>query len=208
MNMPNNYKETQAAGEFTPIEVGGHYLVIKQVEEIVNKSGNMMVRVSFDTADNDKQPHYFADQFRNDIRPDKKWPANGVSYINVVDNDGKCSRSFKGFTTSVENSNPGFQIIWGDGFCAALKNKLVGGIFREELGYYNGKETHPHKLAWFCANEKVADAKVPDIYEDKAHKEWRESGGRSSAPSGGLGSMANESWMNVPDGIEDELPFN
>ena len=31
MNKPNAYDETQAGGEFTPVELGGHKLVIKQV---------------------------------------------------------------------------------------------------------------------------------------------------------------------------------
>lgn len=31
MRKPNNYESTQAQGEFTPVELGGHTLVIKQV---------------------------------------------------------------------------------------------------------------------------------------------------------------------------------
>lgn len=201
MQMPNNYKETQAAGEFTPIALGGHYLVIKQVEELSDRNGNPMIKVSYDTADNDSQPHYFANQFRNDIRPDKKWPSNGVTWINVNDQDGKCSRTFKGFTTSVEKSNPGFSIVWGDQFAASLKNKLIGGIFREELGVYKGKETHQRKIAWFCANEKVAEANIPDAYETKEHKSWKESGGITSAPAD------KDGFMNIPDGVDEELPF-
>ena len=203
MQMPNNYKETQAAGEFTPINLGGHYLVIKQVEETKNKNGDPMIKISFDTADNDSQPKYFSNQFRNDIRPDKKWPANGVTYMNVNDQNGNCSRSFKGFTTSVEKSNPGFTVQWGDQFAACFKNKLIGGIFREELGFYNGKETHQRKIAWFCANEKVETATIPDPAETKEHKSWRESGGLTSAPAD------KEGFMNIPDNIDDEeLPFN
>lgn len=203
MDMPLNYKETQAAGEFVPIELGGHYLVIKQVEELKDKNGNPMIKISFDTADNDKQPHYFADQFRNDIRPDKKWPGNGVTWINVNDQDGKCSRSFKGFTTSAERSNPGFTVQWGAAFCGCLKNKLIGGVFREELGYYNNKETHQRKIAWFCANEKVAEASIPGVFETKEHKSWRESGGLTTARPDADG------FMNIPDNVTDEeLPFN
>ena len=201
MQMPNSYKETRAAGEFTPVELGGHYLVIKQVEELINKNGGQMVKISFDTADNDKQPHYFADQFRSDIRPDKKWPANGVAWINVNDSEGKCSRNFKGFTTSVEKSNPGFSIVWGDQFCNALKNKLVGGIFREEIGVYNGKETHQRKLAWFCAADRVPEAKVPDPVETKEYESWKASGGLTTAPADANG------FMNVPEGMQEELPF-
>ena len=33
MRKPNNYENTQAQGEFTPVELGGHTLVIKQVDK-------------------------------------------------------------------------------------------------------------------------------------------------------------------------------
>ena len=202
MNMPNNYNETRAAGEFIPIELGGHYLVIKQVEEMTNKNGGQMIKVSFDTANNDKQPHYFADSFRNDIRPDKKWPANGVAYINVNDQDGKCSRSFKGFTTSVEKSNPGFSVQWGPAFAACFKEKLVGGIFGEEFGVYQGKKTTQHKLRWFCTNERVAEASIPAVAETKEYKAWVTSGGVTTSPAD------KDGWMNIPTEVEDGLPFN
>ena len=201
MNQPKAYAETQAAGEYVPITLGGHYLVIKQVEEMTTKNGQPMIKVFFDTADNDGQPRYFGNAYLNDIRPDKKWPAAGTAYIMSEDSEGKCTRNFKGFTTSVENSNPGYQIQWGNNFCVSLKNKLVGGIFREELGVYNDKETHQRKLAWFCSNEKVPGADVPDVYETKEHKSWKESGGLTTSPADASG------FMNIPDGIEEELPF-
>lgn len=37
MRKPNNYENTQVQGEFTPVELGGHKLVIKQVEERMSK---------------------------------------------------------------------------------------------------------------------------------------------------------------------------
>ena len=38
MQKPNNYDTTQAAGEFEPIKLGGHKMVIKQVSESENIS--------------------------------------------------------------------------------------------------------------------------------------------------------------------------
>lgn len=211
MEMPKNYAQTQAAGDFTPIELGGHYLVIKQVEESTSKKGKPMIIVSFDMAQNDKQANYFLTAFRNDIRPDKKWPSAGVSYVTTEDANGNCSKSFKGFTTSVEKSNPGFVIQWGPGFAACFKNKLVGGVFGEELSVYQKeekgqqvlKESKQHKLRWFCSTDKVADARIPDPTETPEHKSWRESGGLTTAPADANG------FMNIPDNLDqEELPFN
>ena len=50
MNKPAGYEEAQVLGEFTPIELGGHKLVIMQVEEITASNGNQYIKVSFDTA--------------------------------------------------------------------------------------------------------------------------------------------------------------
>ena len=33
MQMPNSYNETKAGGDFTPISLGGHHLIIKKVFE-------------------------------------------------------------------------------------------------------------------------------------------------------------------------------
>lgn len=199
VNKPDNYDQTQAAGDFVPIELGGHDLVIKQVEEMVSKTGKQMLKVSFDTADNDKQPHYFADQFRNDIRPDKKWPSNGASYIRTEDEDGKCSRNFKTFTTSVEKSNPGFVVRWGDEFCQCFKNKHIGGIFGIEKDWYNDKEVNHRKLRWFRSVEKALAAEIPAETETQAYKQKNALSGLDGKETG---------FMNIPDGIDEELPFN
>ena len=210
MQMPKNYAQTQAAGEFERIKLGGHYLVVKQVEETHSKAGKPMIIVSFDTATNDSQPDFFLKAFRSDIRPNKKWPNGGIAYIVTEDKDGNCSRNFKAFTTSVEKSNPGFTVQWGDGFSACFKNKFVGGIFGEELSVYQKeeggrqvlKESRQNKLRWFCANDKVAEAKIPEPTETDEHKSWVSSGGRTNAP------VDADGFMNIPDGIDEELPFN
>ena len=198
---PNSYDQTQALGDFVPLDLGGHDLVIKEVKDMTNKNGQPMIKVSFDTADNDKQPHYFADQFRNDIRPEKKWPNNGTTYININDQNGVCSRNFKTFCTSVEKSNAGFSIQWGDGFCACFKNKHVGGIFGIEKGFYNGKDTNQHKLRWFRSVDKALNAEIPEPVETADYKAAHNVGGVAASPAG------SDGFMNIPDTGDDELPF-
>lgn len=146
MNKPNNYDNTQAAGEFTPVELGGHKLIIKQVTETTSKNGKPMIVVLFDFAPDDKQPGYFMEQFKNDIRPDKKWPNQATNYILTEDSDGNCNRSFKTFMTCVEHSNQGFATQWGDNFGQQFKNKLIGGVFGPQMDYYNDKELQKRVL--------------------------------------------------------------
>ena len=59
MKKPNNYEETQAQGEFIPVELGGHKMIVKQVSEKQSKNGKQMIVVLFDFAPDDSQPGYF-----------------------------------------------------------------------------------------------------------------------------------------------------
>lgn len=64
MQKPKNYENTQAQGEFTPVELGGHRLVIKSVEERMSKTNKPMLVVFFDFAQGDKQAGYFTEAFK------------------------------------------------------------------------------------------------------------------------------------------------
>lgn len=199
MQKPNGYDEAKAQGEFTPVELGGHHLVIKQVEEMQSSTDKPMIKVSFDFAPEDKQPNYFAEQFKNDIRPDKKWSNQATQYIMVYDQNGNTSRNFKTFTTCVEHSNTGFVTQWGDNFCQQFKNKKIGGVFGEQMDFYNGEEKKKRVLRWFVSSDKVADAQVPDMSETADYKQYKQNGAVTPGSDG---------FMNIPDGIDEELPFN
>ncbi len=201
MQKPRNYEETQAQGEFTPVELGGHQMVIKQVTETKSKTGKDMIVVLFDFDQSDKQPEYFMKQFRDDIRPEKKWPNQATQYILVHDEDGKCSRSFKTFTTCVKHSNPGFEESWGDNWGAQFKNKKIGGVFGPQMDYYNGREMEKRVLRWFVSYDKAADAQIPNLSETQAYKNRVSGYPQGSVPAG-------DGFMNIPDGVDEELPFN
>lgn len=205
MQKPQAYDETKAGGQFEPVTLGGHKLIIKQVSEKKNRNGRDMVVVLFDFAQDDEQAGYFMQQFRDDIRPEKKWPNQATQYINVNDNEGKCSRDFKTFCTCAEHSNTGFNAWKPDNSFnfEGFKNKKIGGVFGEQLDYYNGKEVTKRVLRWFVSMDKVADAQIPNASETKAHKEWAAGGGQQNAAT-----AANDGFMNIPDGIDEELPFN
>lgn len=205
MIKPNNYDNTTAAGEFTPIELGGHILVIKEVLEMTSKTGKPMLKISFDTASTDKQPNYFMEQYRNDTRQEKKWAANGSTYMMVEDKDGNCSRNFKTFITSVEKSNKGFDVQWGAGFSACFKEKLVGGVFGIVNDFYENKAIKKRQLRWFRSTEGVNEAEVPNETETTAYKNAFTN--TQSSPFGNVPTDAN-GFMDIPEGIDEELPFN
>ena len=160
MNKPLGFEEVQALGDYIPINLGGHKLVIMKVEECETSIGNQYIKVSFDTAKDDIQPNYYTNAYKNDTRDNKKW--SGVTTVFPTDDEGKTSRAFKTFCTSVEKSNAGFKMVWGEQFCTALKGKLIGGVFgEEEYADSNGGVKTARKLRWFRSIEGVMDADIP-----------------------------------------------
>jgi hypothetical protein len=193
MNKPNNFDVTPS-GDFIPVAVGGHYAVIKQVEEREDKNGDPMIVVYIDFDKTDSQPEYFAESFRADVRPDKKWSNAATNYI-TSERDGVCTRNFKKFIKSYTDSN-GLKedaVSWGSDFCNQFKNKKIGVVFGRVEETYNGETKMRTKIRWFCDYNKVADQKVP---EDKY-----ENGSTSAASS----SSSTNSFLNVSS--DEELPF-
>jgi hypothetical protein len=196
MNKPNNYDNTQASGEFTPIELGGHHMIIKQVAEKQTSTGKQMIVVLYDFAKNDKQPDYMKNEFEKDTRADKKWPYAGTEYIVTVDKDNNCSKSFKTFISCFEKSN-NVEAVWGDAFCNQFKGKRIGGVFGEVENEYNGKVSMRHQLRYFCSDGAVDGARIPapQLLNGKS----------ASAPSGT--KTDNNGFVNIPEGIDEDLPF-
>lgn len=130
LNKPTDYDTATAYGKFKPISVGGHIMRIMNVEVTKSSTGKDMLKISLDTASDDSQPGYYAEKYRADTSTDKMWGC--AVYQLVYDELGATNRGFKTFITSVEESNPGFTVAWGEAFERCLKDKRVGAIFREE----------------------------------------------------------------------------
>ena len=132
----------------------------------------------------------------------KKYPNQATQYILTEDDKGECTKSFKTFCGCVERSNAGFVTQWGDNFGQQFKGKKIGGVFGEQMDFYNGEEKKNRILRWFCQIDKVSDATVPDLTESKAFKEHKTDDPIASA------ATSPDGFMNIPDGLDEELPFN
>ena len=195
MQKPNNYNEVKVGSQYIPPTTGGHKMVIKNVTETKSKAGRDMLVVSFDFDKDDVQPGFFTNEFKNDIRPDKKWPHSGTQYILTEDKEGKCSRSFKSFITAFEASNK-CEAIWGEKFAAQFKNKKIGGVFGRVENEYNGNVKMRHELRWFCADDKADGADVP---ADK-YLPTNNSNNSSSA-------MIPDDLVNTNNDADEIIPF-
>lgn len=191
MQRPSGYDDVQT--NFVPVELGGHTAVIKRLKETTSKTGKPMIQIAIDFDSNDSQPNYFAMAFQNDTRPkeEKKWPFQGTQYILVEDQTGKCSRSFKSFISSVENSNNA-ECQWGETFERWFTGKKVGVVYGENEEEYNGEIKTRRRIRYFCSYDKAKDASVPD-------KRYLQT---PPAPA-----TTDNGFMQIPNGGMDEIPF-
>lgn len=192
MQKPKNYDETQVGGSYEQPALGGHKMIIKQVSETKSKAGNDMIVVLYDFDKNDIQPGFFTKAYKDDVRPEKKWPHGGTAYILTEDSNGKCSKKLKGFVTSFEKSN-NCEAVWGDKFAAQFKNKKIGGVFGEVENEYNGKTFTRNELRWFCEVSKAESGTIPDpklLQKDEPAKK-----------------ADSDGFMNIPEGTDEEIPW-
>lgn len=201
MQKPTGYDEAQVSGEFTPVELGGHCAVIKQVSERDSSTGKPMIVVLFDFILPDKQAGYFTSQFDADTREPKKWPYNGSMYIMVNDyNDPKkTSRQFKTFCSCAERSND-FQIKWGgSSWAQQFKGKKIGVVYGEVENEYDGKITMRHQPRWFCTWDAAPGAKIPAT---------KYLNGVGPAKPVNKPEEVEDGFLNIPTEVdEDEIPF-
>lgn len=198
MLKPNDYDSISAYGDYEPLEIGGHILVIQAVKETKSKSGKPMLEISLDTAPDDIQPGYYMDRWKSDSRPSdqKRWGCI-VYQLTEDSTTGGTNRGLKTFITSVEESNPGFIPQWGDNFGPCFKGKRVGGIFRrEQYANQKGELKWSTKCMSFRSVQKIMDGVEPpdDKYLDGHNK-----------PSGSGATASND--FAVLAGSDAELPF-
>lgn len=201
MQKPNGFDEAKEYGEFIPVDLGGHYAVIKQVTERSTGDGKPMVVVLFDFCSPDQQENYFSDQFRNDNREEKKWPYAGSLYLMTQDwsDPNKTNKNFKTFCTSYEKSN-GTKVVWGGNTWAQqFKGKRIGVVFGEVENEYDGKVTMRRNPRWFCSWDSVPKASIPRP---------KYLNGQGPAVTNQQTDQATvNSFVNIPNDLTDEIPF-
>lgn len=164
LKKPENYENVEVNEfDFVPLELGGHKGIIKKAYEYTSEfSGNTSLKVEVDTANDDKQPGYYQQQYDNDTRTDKKWSNGAIKYVSLKE-DENCVRMLKSFITAVENSNPGFTFDWNKEV-DQLKGKKVGLVFGlEEYQNDKGETKTATKLTQFRSIDKVDNAKIPNV---------------------------------------------
>ena len=186
---PQNYENLK--NSFESLNAGGHKCVIMEAKEDKDPNGRDILRISFDTADDDTQPKYFSNLYLKDTRPDKKWSYSGQKTF-WQDSEWFESNLSK-MTGAIEKSNPDVE-IWNNGVLdlAKLKGLKVGIVFGIE-DYI--KEDHSLgascKPRYFCGYDEAFQQAIPKKKDAKP---------RAEAPT-------DFGFVNVAEDDETGLPF-
>lgn len=162
------------------VELGGHICKIFEVkiESFKNKEGKEFEQLvlKIDMVEPDKQAGFYQRRFAEDAKQDAlkaKW--KGYFKVSIPQNDSvdTVKSIFKGFTTSVEESNPGYKWDWEEN---TLVGKLFGGVFGlEEFEAPDGRVIAFARCRFARGTEKVLEAKIPKVrLLDKTYMDYEE----------------------------------
>jgi hypothetical protein len=199
MKKLNGYETAQAYFEQERLPVGGYVLKILDVKYQENSWGDVIL-LSFDIEEGEYKG-FFANNYRAQTQEDKKW--KGTYRLRVPKDDGSeqdnwTMRRFKTVISAFEESNSGYHWNWDE---QTLKGKMIGALFNNKEYEFDGRHgffTNCHSLVTV---EKIRSGKFT-IPEDTLLKEKRDNG----YPTGSTPGI--DGFMNIPDGIDEELPFN
>ena len=199
---PKTYDEINIIEEYEKISLGGHKGIIMKAEEYTSpQSGKTSLKVSVDTAKDDKQPEYFKEQYKNDNRIDKRWSNSAIKYISLGEEENQV-KMLKAFITAYENSN-NCKFDWNKDW-DQLKGKKIGLVIgSEEYINQNGDLKLNNKLREFRSIDKVDNVKIPKVKKlDGTYVDYEEYINSKN--------NSNETFSNSGNVVEiltDDLPF-
>lgn len=159
MEKINNWNEIEAKGmeDFKALPIGAYECIIKEANIHKNQeTGKESFRVAVDIASGEYKD-YYQNRYDSNNNANKKWDNNATRYLAF---EGDNVAYFKGFITSVENSNVGYTWDWDE---SKLVGKKICGVFQyEEYENQEGKKGVKVKLNKFRSLDKIKDIDVSD----------------------------------------------
>ncbi len=189
-----DYEKTQGYSAYQALPKGGYVARIMGAAVMENSKGQY-VKISVDIAEGEYQG-YYAHDYEGQTGEDKKW--RGIYLLNVPRDDGSeqdgwTKRKFKTFTEALEDSNPGYHFDWDE---SKFKGLIIGALFNErEYEKSDGSVGRATNLAQVTSVDNIRSGKYK-LPDDKLLKR---TSGSAASPDG---------FMNIPDSIDEELPFD
>ena len=193
-----DFAQTKSYGEVQTLPKGGYVMRILGATVEENSIGQY-VKIQMDIAEGEYRDFYRRD-YENQQTEDKKWHCNyllNVPKDDGTEQDGWTKRKFKTFTEALEESNPGYHFDWDE---AKFKGLLVGGLFNlRQYEKSDGTIGESTNLAAVCKVDTIRSGRYT-LPKDKLLA-------AGQGKSGAAVTMDEDGFMNVPDGLDAELPF-
>lgn len=158
------------------------------------------IAVQFDVNEGE-QKDFFKKQYEANTSEDKKWKGSVRIYVPTDDGSEKdawTKRSFASWTDSFEKSNPGYSWDWDE---SKWKNKIVGIVFGTTGTVISGRNITYTEPRFPVDAETVRSGKAPEA-RFKAKNGYKEStSGSQNQP------VDADGFLQVPEGVEEEIPF-
>ena len=188
-----DYEQTKAYTDAEMLPKGAY--VVKIMGATVEENSNgQYIKIGCDIAEGEFKDFY-ANQYKQDQREDKKWKCNYLLNVPKDDGtqeDGWTKRKFKTFTEALEDSNEGYHFDWDE---KKFKGKHIGGLFNEQEFVKNdGSVGKTVKIGKVISVQALKEGKYK-MPEDKILTTTNK-------------NSSSDTFMNLPDSIEEELPFN
>lgn len=190
--------EAKGMDDFRGLPIGAYECVIMDARVNHNEqSGKDTFKVSVDIASGEFKD-YFRKMYENDTRIDRKWNNNAVKYLSYT---GDNVAYFKGFITTVENSNANYKWDWDE---TKLKGKKVCGVFQyEEYEKQDGTKDIKVRLNKFRSLDKMKNIEVKNSVKklDNSYVDYEEyinSKNSSNEPFSDFGNTVEISSDSLP----------
>lgn len=205
MKALNNFEESKKKAAYkgsSRLPVGGYVAKIKDVRYEEGKEDNSdMIILAYDIAEGEHKD-FFKNQFDNNTQEDKKWKGRTTIYVPKDDGserDEWTKTAFARWTNAFEDSNKGYVWDWDE---KKWKGKMIGLIYGEVGTVIDGKPIEYTECRFPESVEKVrsGDFKIPAFKARKGYDEAIDKQGDEERAN-------DKGFMNIPDTIDEELPF-
>jgi len=177
------------------LPVGAYVCKILGIKLEPGKEGNSdMLLVQFDI-DEGEYAGFFKKQYEENTNDNKKFKGRTTVYLPKDDGsekDGWTKTAFAKWTNALEESNEGYHWDWNE---ATWKNKKIGLVFGETGTRIEGKDVVYTDCRFPVSVETVRSGKAPEA-------KFKAKGDYGKAEE----DRATD-FTNIPDGLEEELPF-
>lgn len=210
----DGYDEAQAYGSYERLKLGGHICKILnvEIEKYTTKEQKVFEQLvlKIDIAEPDEQAGFYNRKFALDAEKDAmkaKW--KGYYKLTIPKNDSEdfVKSAFKTFTTSVENSNPGYKWNWEE---KQLIGKVFGGVFGiEEFVNDKGETIGFTRCRFVRSTEKINEIEIPKVkLADKSLMDYDEYVQKKKAERNNNTNNTNNATTETSAFSDsDDLPF-